>query len=159
METDRSPTQLFLLVSHAHRRAEHHQLDSNGFKELGQPKILFLLEEYGKGGVIATQREIADRLRVSPSTITASLKSLERLGYVMKISDENDLRIKRVAITEKGREAAVKCREIFEKVDNTMFDGFSAEELEQLSDYFERITENLRTLYPSHSQSQGGKKD
>ena len=52
-----------------------------------------------------TQKELADRLHSAPPTIAASLKALERQGYVERRTDQRDTRRNRVAITRKGRDA------------------------------------------------------
>lgn len=68
-------------------------LSRNGLSNIGQPAILSILSQQ-ENGVIASQKELARRLRVSPATMTVSLKSMERDGYVKKLSNAEDLRCK-----------------------------------------------------------------
>ena len=92
------------------------------------------------------QKELAKRLRLTPATVTAALKTLEKQGCIVRESEESDMRRKRIRVTEKGREVAQRYVNVFTEVDEAMYKGFSPEELEAVSGYFKRITENLRSL-------------
>lgn len=135
---------LFQAVARARNRAMQTELASRGLGDLGQPMILFLLKERGEDGRVAAQRELSDALHVSPATIAVSLKSLEREGYVEKLADAADQRRKGVRLTPKGEAALHRCLQVFRAVDQRMFEGFTAEETEQLSAYYGRMIHNLR---------------
>lgn len=130
------------------QRAKHNAilaaLAAQGLQDVGQPRILFLL--HGEDGVFPTQQELARRLAVSPATIANSLKSLERMGYITKQPDARDGRKKRVAITEKGREARARCLSIFRQVDAQLYAGFSQEELQLLRDFYQRMLDNMKAI-------------
>jgi len=134
---------LFRDLNNAYRMASDAAFAKFGVKEFGQPIILFMLERYGKDGVIATQKELAQRMGVSPTTITISLKSLERLGCIRKINDKKDLRKNQIEITEKGKMVAKQCRKAFEDLNKAMYEGFTPEERELISSFFIRMTNNL----------------
>ena len=93
-----------------------------------------------------TQEALAQRLHVSPATIANSLKSLERMGYITRQSDPADGRKKRIAITDKGRDARSRCIAVFDRVDNQLYAGFSPQELEQLRQYYQRMLDNLKVI-------------
>ena len=92
------------------------------------------------------QKELSRRLRVSPASVTAALKALEKQGCIVREAGEQDMRRKRIRITDKGREIARRYVEVFTEVDEAMYSGFTDEELRSVSAYFGRITENLRAL-------------
>ena len=71
-----------------------------GLQDVSQPKALIHLAEQVGGSI--NQRELADALHISPATMAASLKSLERNGYITKQSDQRDGRCKLLHITQKG---------------------------------------------------------
>lgn len=133
----------FHRLTRAHHLASNMLFDKFGIREYGQPMILFALERFGKGGAIATQKELAEHLGVSQPTTAVSLKYLERQGCVSKITDERDMRRNRIEITEKGIEVAKKFREAFRELDEVMYSGFSEEEKAQAAEIYERITKNL----------------
>lgn len=53
-----------------------------------------------------TVSELAQKSRVTVSTMTISLKRLERKGLVRRVRDARDLRVVRVQLTDKGRAIA-----------------------------------------------------
>lgn len=132
------------------QRAKYHAiltaLAEEGLQDVGQPRILFLLKESEADGVLPAQWELAQRLQVSPATIANSLKSLERLGYISKQPDAQDGRKKRVAMTEKGRDARARCGAIFRQVDRQLYAGFSPEEVQELHRYFQRMLDNMKAI-------------
>jgi DNA-binding MarR family transcriptional regulator len=50
-----------------------------------------------------TSTEVANELRLTKGTLTTSVKTLERKGYVKRINDEQDHRVTRLTLTNKGK--------------------------------------------------------
>lgn len=142
-DTENMPGMLFHAVHRARVNAVNAELHARGLSDLGSPMILFILDHHGKKGEIASQRELAQALHVSPATIAVSLKSLERLGYVEKKVDEHDARCNRVIITEKGENALKQCFEVFEEIDARMMEDFSMQERELLNQLHKKVLNNL----------------
>lgn len=139
---------LFQAVARARNQAIQAELSSRGLGDLGNPMILFLLKDRGEEQGVAAQRELSDALRVSPATVAVSLKSLEKGGYVEKLPDETDQRRKGVRLTAKGEGAFHRCLQVFQAVDQRMFEGFAEDEQELLSAYYVRMIRNLRGECP-----------
>lgn len=142
-ETKEMPGLLFHVLHRAHMNALQAELNARGLSDLGSPMILFILDHHGDRGEIASQRELARALRVSPATIATSLKSMERLGYVEKHVDEKDARRNRVMITEKGLAAVKQCFEVFGEIDRRMMEGFSPKEQNDLDRLHRKMLSNL----------------
>lgn len=142
------PGILFQSVERARKQAIQTELSRRGLGTLGQPMILFLLKDKGREGRIAAQKGLSDAMHVSPATVAVSLKSLEREGYVEKLADETDQRRKAVRLTPKGEAAIQRCVQVFEAVDQSMFEGFRPEETRQACGYLMRILHNLRGDLP-----------
>jgi len=140
------PEWLFRELNQAHRAAVDAVFARLGIREFGQPHLLFVLDHEAERGHTPTQRELADNLKLSPATITNSLKSLERLGCVRKIADAEDMRKNRIEITKKGREISQKCRKAFRDVDRAMYSDFDESEREQIARLYVRMAGNLRAL-------------
>ena len=105
----------------------------------GQPEILEYLNEHGD----CSQRELADFLGVTPASIATSLKRMSKSGFIERTSDENDRRINRLRLTEKGKKIRLAGRDECDRVDKAMFNGFSDEEISSFTDMLSRIAENL----------------
>ena len=141
---DERPGIIFHQLLRAHHNACMSALAGQGLRDIGSPRLLVELAHYPDDPDQApTQRELADRLHSSPPTIAASLKSLERQGYVARRTDEKDSRRNRISITQKGRDALEAGMRAFQRVDDHMYRGFSPEEREQLYQFHRRILDNL----------------
>ena len=142
----KEPKWLYRGLKRTHELATKAVFTASGLEGMGQPILLFILEAEGARGHYPTQRELAQMMDLSPTTVTISLKSLEKHGCIAKLPDSEDMRKNRIALTEKGKEIAQKCHEATDKVDETMYLGFSEEEIALISTFYTRMTENLRTL-------------
>ncbi len=149
---DGSPEQLFHVLERKHRAAVDGLLVKNGLCNIGQPVILTILSQQ-KDGTIESQKELARRLRVSPATVTVSLKSMERDGYVKKLSNAEDLRCKPISITEKGMQAAKLIDQVFETLDHGMYRGFNPAEREKISELYKRMIDNLDAIVAKEHES------
>ncbi len=105
----------------------------------GQLHIL----DFIKDNQSCTQIEIAEYLNVSAASIALSTKRLERGGFIIKATDENNLRCKRLTLTEKGENVRADCKNILDFQDEKMFSGFTEDELILLSNLLDRATINL----------------
>lgn len=81
------------------RYAMHKMLRDSGVY-FGQPPVLDYLSEHGE----CSQKELSDGINVSPASVAVSVKRMQKSGLITKISDENDLRCNRIALTENGKQ-------------------------------------------------------
>ena len=108
---------VFHQLLRAHHNAAVAALTERGLGDIGSPHLLVALSHYPEDPAQApTQRELADRLHMAPPTIAASLKCLERQGYVARRTDERDSRRNRISITQKGRDALDSGMQAFQQV-------------------------------------------
>lgn len=90
----------------------------------GQPPLLFTLnKEDGQ-----SQKELAEKLNVRPSTMTVMLKRMEKGNLVKRMQDLDDQRISRVYITEVGKEICEKSRKIMNQTEEEMFGNLTGDE-------------------------------
>ncbi len=120
-----------------HRRM-HALLDELGLY-CGQPFVLHAL--WNQDGM--TQSELSERLKRSPSTITKTVQRMERAGFVERRPDDNDERISRVYLTDAGRDIRPAVENAWRTLDQQLFSGFSADELELLLDLLHRFCQNI----------------
>ena len=135
---------IFQHLLRAHHNAHMAALADCGLRDMGSPHLLIALAHYPDDPAQApTQKELADQLHIAPPTIAASLKCLERQGYVVRRTDERDSRRNRISITQKGRDALASGMRAFQQVDDAMFRGFAPEERELVQAFHRRMLENL----------------
>lgn len=89
------------------------------------------------------QADISKKLRVTPSAVTQSTKKLEAAGMIEKRTDKDNLRVKRMYITDKGIRTSEKGTQIFDEVDVNMFEGFTKEDISQLDKLLNRVCGNI----------------
>lgn len=118
----------------AHRR-ETHQYGLY----FGQMPILNYISSHAG----CTQIEIAEFLQVSPASIALSTKRLQKAGYLVKEVDAENLRCKRLYLSEEGARVRELCHEKMDQMDLQAFQGFSEEELCTLAELLDRVTINL----------------
>ena len=120
-----------------HRRVQD-LMDELGLYQ-GQAFVLYALwDQDGQ-----TQSELTERLNRSPSTITKTVQRMEKVGFVVRRSDESDERISRVYLTDGGREIRSAVEEVWSRLDRQIFAGFSAQELALFRDYLLRVCQNI----------------
>lgn len=125
-----------------HNNAVHRFFLAEGLHP-GQAVVLRMLSEEGTP---PTQKEIARELMVSAPTVAACIRRLEESGCIQREPDEEDGRCNRIHLTERGREISAQCTRGFRTVIDTMMEGFSEAESEQLRGFLERMTENIVRL-------------
>ena len=99
---------------------------------------------YKKEGV--TQKEIADRLGIKPSTINVMIGRLEKREFVIRKQDPEDQRRSLVYLTEHGRQIYEKISEATVEVKNQVMKTFTEEEKEELFRLLTKFYEGLDKL-------------
>lgn len=124
----------------------HRSVVESGFREkglyFGQPPILKYLREHKN----ATQKEIAEAIRVSAPSVANSVKRMEEAGLIMRVADKKDARCNNLKLTEKGAKLSEYADKLFEVVDEASFNGFTEEEIDLVISFLQRMTENIKTL-------------
>ena len=122
----------------------HKALIDSRVKEIGihrtQHRILMHL---ARDGMLPSQKELADRLDITPAAVTGALKKIEQDGYVERTLG-HDTRYNELKITEKGRDLVNQTRILFSAADTAMFDGFTDEELDIYISCLEKLQANIK---------------
>ena len=100
------------------------------------------------------QKDIEAEFDIARSTVTATLDSMERKGYITREAVERDARLKKISLTPKAVESHNRIIADLEQLERAMFKNISAEEADTLFAIMDKIKENLSNLY-----SKGGKSD
>lgn len=90
-----------------------------------------------------TQKDLARRLSVQPASLTGMLDTMEEKGWVMRIQDSVDARIKRVFLTETGRELERKAADLIDECEKIICKGLTEEEKQQLKKMLKNILRNV----------------
>ena len=105
-----------------------------------QNRVLMYLHHLEKP---APQCEVAEHLRVKPSTANGSLDRMVDKGLVERTVSETDARRRLISITEKGVGQCELTRRKFQEVETLLVQGLSPEEEETFRRLLSRVIENL----------------
>ena len=83
--------------------------------------------------------DLADALRVDPSTATRAVQLLERFGLASRCSNPTDKRVVMVSATDDGRARHTEAAHRRQEVITHMLGVFDRDEFEQLASYLERF--------------------
>ena len=89
----------------------------------------------------ARPSELAARLRVSKQALNYMLGELERLGYLERRPDPDDLRSKRVALTTRGISAVGVIREAVVEIESTWGQQLGPKRFAQLRNLLRDLNE------------------
>lgn len=93
-----------------------------------------------------SQMELAQKLDITPAAVTTTIKKLEKEGYITRLVSEEDNRVNKLGITEKGQEIITQSVRLFDEVEKKALKDFSKEEVECLNNFMKRIRRNLEDL-------------
>lgn len=116
----------FYLLSNAFTRAYRPLLES---LELTYPQYVVMMAMWESDGV--TVAALLSKTGIDGGAMSLILKKLEQKEYLRIDKDENDGRVKRLFLTEKGQSAKTHAQSVPEKM-MCQFKGYSEAEAKQL---------------------------
>jgi MarR family transcriptional regulator, transcriptional regulator for hemolysin len=111
-----------------------------------------------KGGLHATQREIAEDVGVEGPTLTHHLNRMEAAGLVTRARDPRNRRAHQVEVTAAGELAFRSLLARVQEFDRRLRAGFANEELATLRRLLERLADNAARDDSARGDDQGGAK-
>lgn len=114
------------------------RLHERGFDDLA-PAHLIVLQYPGPEGLRPS--DLAARLRMSKQAVNYLLGELERLGYIERLPDPNDLRSRRISVTKRGDAIARVIREAVAEVEAEWTEKLGARRFAELRSLLVEINE------------------
>lgn len=118
-----STVMLLEQVSHLSRYHAMKRMEAMDIKP-GQAGILFILN--GEGSM--PQKNLAEKMGITPPSMTAAVRKLESRGYIIKEADPQDQRVFKIGLSGKGRECVESLKGIMEDIEDTVFRDITYEE-------------------------------
>lgn len=106
--------------------------------------IGYLITETKKQDVF--QRDVEKHLEISRASVTSILQLLEKNGFIRRESVQNDARLKKIVVTQRGIDADAQIKATLEQLELSMLDGISEEEVAIFQSVVQRIKSNLESL-------------
>jgi len=123
----------------------HRKLD-NGTSKYGitgvQSRILgFISHNSEKKDIF--QKDIEEELDIRRSSVTSVLQLMEKNGYIQRVSVSTDARLKKIILTEKGKEIQKNVRNLILEFEKSLTDELSDEELDILVSLIDRLSNKI----------------
>jgi DNA-binding MarR family transcriptional regulator len=93
-----------------------------------------------------TQQALADQCFQAKSGVSMLLKNLEEEGWVIRQSDAQDARVKRLRLSPLGTAHAKRMLKVQTLVVSTMVAGFTEQEIARIQQAMEKVSSNLLSL-------------
>lgn len=139
---------LFVQLNRAYASKCFHQMSVLGIHQ-GQIPFIMLLSQHED----MSQKEIAEELQVKPPTVNVMVQRMEKSGIIGRKHDQEDQRVTRVFLTEKGQEMKKLVARQVEKNETYVQKGFSDTEKCLFRRFMEQIIENIYNI-PEDTQGE-----
>lgn len=103
-----------------------------------------MLECIGKHGEAVNATDIAQELDITPPSVTAMLKRLEKKGFISKDRSDEDGRRVRIALTNEGRRAEVAHRYFHRKMVRAMTSDLTQAERDAIMSGLQKLNAFLQ---------------
>ncbi|WNV80307.1 MarR family transcriptional regulator [Bacillus atrophaeus] len=113
------------------------------FKEynLTKGQYLYLVRICENPGII--QEKLAEMIKVDRTTAARAIKKLEMNGFIEKMDDEHNKKIKKLFPTEKGKDVFPVIKRENDHSNSVALAGFSEKEAETILHLLHRIRKNI----------------
>lgn len=98
------------------------------------------------------QKDLEAAFSISGATATNILKVMEKDGLIVRIPMENDARLKKLVMTEKGMRYDEVARTNVIRLGEGMEKGFTEEEITRFREYLDRLTQNIVDLVDENTK-------
>lgn len=105
--------------------------------------IFGYLSDEEKQGRDVFQRDLENEFGITRSTASKVLILLEKKGLIRRESVSHDARLKKIKLTERARELGCQMQEDGCRIEACLTRGFTAEELETLNCFLDRLQQNI----------------
>ena len=110
--------------------------------------IIGYIVQQGENDVF--QRDLEKKFGITRSTASKVVNLMVQKELIVREKVPEDARLKKLVLTDRSRKLFGMMREEFQKLELTLADGFTSEELEQFSDYIHRMQNNIKMRDQKH---------
>lgn len=104
-----------------------------------QAGILFSLKCWGE----LSQKQLAEKVGITPPSMTVAIRKMEEIGYVVRKHDENDQRVIKIQLASKGEECIEGVRKVILDMEEIVYQGISREEILLMQRLLTEMKNNL----------------
>ena len=116
--------------------------DLNGL----QARILGFVEYNDYLGKDVYQKDIEAEFKIRRSSVSSVLDTMEKNGYVRRVSVLSDARLKKLVLTEKAKTTGIQYRNNLDEFEAILEEGLSPEEISVFKTVRAKVVENAIKL-------------
>ena len=90
------------------------------------------------------QKDIEQHICVSKATISGALFSMEKNGFIKRVTSQKDQRSKQIIITDTSREAYNSLSIVFEEVNKELLEGVTEDEINTFYKILDKFSKNIK---------------
>lgn len=94
----------------------------------------------------ATQQQLVRVTQMKGSTVSVAVTKMEDEGYLVRKSNENDMRSVKIYLTKKGRMLSDRTRNYLEQIDSKIMYGIAERDIRIAKYVLEKMIDNLLEL-------------
>lgn len=133
-----------IILSNQVKHYLHQAAEAEGISG-SQSRILHFLVRESAGRDIY-QKDIEDQFFLRRSTVTQTLQSMERNGLITRCSVASDARLKKLVLTDYGRELSARIEARVEKMESHLAHNLSQEEITAFHHLMEKMSRNMTEI-------------
>lgn len=104
-----------------------------------QAGVLFSLKCWGE----QSQKQLAERVGITPPSMTVALRKMEEKGYVSRKQDEKDQRVIKIQLAPRGEECIEGIQKVVKEMESIIYQGMSREEILLMNRLLANMKQNL----------------
>ena len=126
--------EIFLQFKSLHKNIHEFTSKKSNIQSLSadQCYLLGLIDHFGH----PNQKILAERLKITPATLSVRLQRLEKAGFIEKIVSKQDKRNKEIE----------SCKDGIKMFTTRLFDGINKEDLDRMKTYCQIFEKNIRLM-------------
>ncbi len=90
------------------------------------------------------QKNIENEFGITKSTVAGIIKLMEQKGFIQRVSVPQDARLKKIMLTDKGREYEEQMEDKIQKYNQSLKENITKEEMEIFLRVIDKIKQNVK---------------
>lgn len=131
------------IASHEIHRSLNAKFDKLNFTSGAQGRVLGILADAEKKNESIYQKDIEKILCTRRSSVNNLISNLENCGYIERIPDATDARLKQLKLTECGWKAHKSIVGVIDSFEKSLEQEFTPQECEEIIAFMKRIIDHF----------------
>ena len=110
-----------------------------------QSRILHYISEFSRKSEVY-QKDVEEFFYLRRSTVTQTLQTMEKNGLIRRSSVARDARLKKLVLTDTGRELHEKTKDMIDILEEQTIEGIAKEDLDTFYRVIDQLKSNVKNM-------------